>query len=82
MSYEQKQIIMILEDDEDLAEGIRLSLNSREFTFWLCRTIAEAEELFRQHPFDLLIVDINLPMGADFRFAAVSAASAGFRLRC
>ncbi len=70
MSYEQKQIIMILEDDEDLAEGIRLSLNSREFTFWLCRTIAEAEELFRQHPFDLLIVDINLPDGSGLSFCS------------
>lgn len=31
--YYEKQTIMILEDDEDLAEGISLSLNSNEFEF-------------------------------------------------
>ena len=64
MSYDRKQNIMILEDDEDLAEGIRLSLNSSEFSFYLCRTIAQARELLRQYRFDLLILDINLPDGS------------------
>lgn len=64
MSYDRKQNIMILEDDEDLAEGIRLSLNSSEFSFYLCRTIAQARELLQQYRFDLLILDINLPDGS------------------
>ncbi|MDE7311649.1 MAG: response regulator transcription factor [Eubacterium sp.] len=64
MAYEQKQTIMIVEDDEDLAEGISLSLNSSEFTFYLCRTVAGAKELFSRHRFDLLILDINLPDGS------------------
>lgn len=62
--YNEKQIIMILEDDEDLAEGISLSLNSEDFEFVLCRTITEAKELLQQKLFDLLIFDINLPDGS------------------
>ena len=42
MENDKKQTIMILEDDEDLAEGISLSLNSKDLEFILCRTIAEA----------------------------------------
>ena len=64
MTYEQKQTIMIVEDDEDLAEGIRLSLNSSAFSFYLCSTVAGAKELFLKHRFDLLILDINLPDGS------------------
>ena len=64
MTYEQKQTIMIVEDDEDLAEGIRLSLNSSAFSFYLCGTVAGAKELFLKHRFDLLILDINLPDGS------------------
>ena len=63
MSCDRKQNIMILEDDEDLAEGIRLSLNSSAFAFYLCGTIAEAEKLLQQYRFDLLILDIYLPDG-------------------
>lgn len=62
--YNEKQTIMILEDDEDLAEGISLSLNSNELEFVLCRTIAEAKSMLRQKSFDLLIFDINLPDGS------------------
>ena len=62
--YDKKQTIMILEDDEDLAEGISLSLNSRELEFVLCKTIMEAKNELRQREFDLLIFDINLPDGS------------------
>lgn len=62
--YDEKQTIMILEDDEDLAEGIVLSLDSREFEFILCQTIAQAKDLLQQKAFDLLILDINLPDGS------------------
>ena len=55
MKYNKKQTIMILEDDEDLAEGISLSLNSEDLEFVLCRTVAEAKDRLRQGAFDLLI---------------------------
>lgn len=60
----QKQTIMILEDDADLAEGIRLSLSSDELEFLCCTSIAEAEEMLEKRRFDLLIFDINLPDGS------------------
>lgn len=59
---------MILEDDEDLAEGISLSLNSEELEFVLCGTIAEAKGMLKQKAFDLLIIDINLPDGNGLEF--------------
>lgn len=62
--YSEKQRIMILEDDEDLAEGISLSLNSVDLEFVLCKTIAEAKDMLQRQSFDLLIFDINLPDGS------------------
>ena len=66
--YNEKQTIMILEDDEDLAEGISLSLNSTELEFVLCHTIADAKNLLQQRFFDLLVIDINLPDGSGLEF--------------
>lgn len=60
----EKQVIMIVEDDEDLAEGISLSLNSDDLEFVLSRTVAEARRLMRERCFDLLILDIDLPDGS------------------
>lgn len=64
VNVDDKQRILILEDDEDLAEGISLSLNSNELDFTLCKTIAEAKSILQQKSFDLLILDINLPDGS------------------
>lgn len=64
MIYNKKQKIMILEDDEDLAEGISLSLNSEDLEFVHCRTVAEAKDRLRRDAFDLLIFDINLSDGS------------------
>lgn len=68
MEYHKKQTILILEDDEDLAEGISMSLNSKDLEFVLCRTISEARSKLRQGSFDLLIFDINLPDGSGLDF--------------
>ena len=58
------QHIFILEDDTDLANGIRLALGSDELSFTICQTIKEAKTILKQHVFDLLILDINLPDGS------------------
>lgn len=63
-----KQSILILEDDEDLSDGIRLSLESPEFYFTCCKTISEAKKAIEQNKFDLLILDISLPDGSGLGF--------------
>lgn len=60
--------IMILEDDDDLAEGISLSLKSSELNFTICKTITEAKNAISRQAFDLLILDINLPDGSGLNF--------------
>ena len=64
----EKQRILILEDDEDLAQGICLSLSGDGLEFFCCRTVKEAEEVFAKGAFDLLILDINLPDGSGLSF--------------
>jgi len=63
-----KQSIFILEDDEDLADGICLSLESPELCFTKCNTISDAKKILKQNNFDLLILDINLPDGSGLEF--------------
>ena len=58
------QRIMILEDDVTLAQGIRMALKGPDIEIALCRTLAEASLALRGAPFDLLILDINLPDGS------------------
>lgn len=62
------KLVMILEDDTDLAEGIELSFQSDELNFVICKTIAEARKALERYPFDLLIFDINLPDGNGLEF--------------
>ena len=60
--------ILILEDDDDLAEGIILSLQSDELDFTICKTISEAKCVLNKQSFDLFILDINLPDGSGLDF--------------
>lgn len=68
MKENVKQYILILEDDEDLSEGICLSLQSPELTFVRCRTVVQAKQLLKERKYDLLILDINLPDGSGLDF--------------
>ena len=58
------QRILVLEDDDTLAQGMRMALESAQVEIALCRTIAEASHALRGAPFDLLILDVNLPDGS------------------
>ena len=60
--------LLIVEDDRALGEGIRLALQSPELQLRLCHTLAEARALVARQPFDLLILDINLPDGNGLDF--------------
>lgn len=77
--YNEKQRIMILEDDGDLAEGISLSLNSVDLEFVLCKTIAEAKDMLQRQSFDLLILISICRMEADWSFAEKSGNPVGYR---
>ncbi|MCI9595885.1 MAG: response regulator transcription factor [Firmicutes bacterium] len=68
MLAKNNKLVMILEDDTDLAEGIELSLQSEELNFIICKTIAEARKALELDHFDLLIFDINLPDGSGLEF--------------
>ena len=60
--------LLIVEDDHALGEGIRLALQAPELRLQLCHTLAEAGALAARQPFDLLILDINLPDGNGLDF--------------
>ena len=78
MKENVKQYILILEDDEDLSEGICLSLQSPELTFVRCKTVAQAKQLLKERKYDLLILDINLPDGSA-EYVEDNAVSVGIR---
>lgn len=63
-----QKYILILEDDEDLAEGITLSLQNDELSFTICKTILEAKHEIKKQSYDLFILDINLPDGSGLNF--------------
>ena len=65
---QSSKYIFILEDDDDLAEGITLSLQSDELDFTISKTIAKAKEAVNKQSFDLFILDINLPDGSGLDF--------------
>ena len=60
--------LLIVEDNRALGEGIRLALQAPELRIQLCPTLAEAGALAARQPFDLLILDINLPDGSGLDF--------------
>ena len=60
--------ILIIEDDRALAEGLTRALSAEQIRVINCSTINEAESLLSGQPFDLIILDINLPDGNGFDF--------------
>ena len=56
--------LLIIEDDAALGQGIRLALQGPQTEITLCRTLAEGQKTLKATPFDLLILDVNLPDGS------------------
>ena len=63
--------ILIIEDDRALAEGLTRALSAEQIRVVSCSTISEADSLLSGQPFDLVILDINLPDGNGFDFLKV-----------
>lgn len=62
------QSVMILEDDQNLAAGIKLALSGDDIDFTLIETIKDAKNALVNTKFDLLIIDINLSDGNGLQF--------------
>ena len=60
------QDILLVEDDEDLAEGIQMALGG-EFSMIRCKTVEEAKHILYDRTFGLLILDVGLPDGSGLK---------------
>lgn len=58
--------ILIIEDDEDLREGLAFSLQMDGYEIWCAGTKREGLERIRGESFDLVLLDCNLPDGSGF----------------
>ncbi|MDW8800285.1 response regulator transcription factor [Clostridium sp. A1-XYC3] len=58
--------LLLVEDDESLALGIEFSLRDEGYEVSRAATIEASKSLFNSEPFDLLILDINLPDGSGY----------------
>src|ERR1700690_3768230 len=53
--------ILIVDDEPALRKALRTSLTASGFTVEEARNGEEALDSFHQHPFDLVLLDINMP---------------------
>ena len=60
--------LLLVEDDDALGRGICLALEGGGLRVTVCRTLAEGRRTLEDGPFDLLILDINLPDGNGLDF--------------
>ena len=56
--------ILLVEDDTALREGLVTALQSDSFTIHAAADLASARRILREHSFDLLLLDVNLPDGS------------------
>lgn len=58
--------LFLVEDDLSLINGLSFALNKQGYEVTLARTVAEAEALWKDDAFDLVILDVALPDGSGF----------------
>ena len=61
--------ILIIEDDDILAEGVKMNLALAGFGCRTAGTLDEGARMLGKEPCDLLILDVNLPDGDGLSFA-------------
>lgn len=61
--------ILIIEDDDILAQGVKLNLTLAGFDAGIAPNLKTAEQMVKSGGWDLLILDVNLPDGDGFGFA-------------
>ena len=60
--------LLLLEDDLSLVTGLSFAFQKAGFAAEVARTIQEAEALWREGTYDLLVLDVSLPDGSGFGF--------------
>ena len=60
--------ILLLEDDLSLIDGLSFVFKKQGFEANIARTLKEADELWADGGYDLLILDVSLPDGSGFEF--------------
>lgn len=61
-----KNRILLIEDDIDLQEGLSFSLEAEGYQVDCAATKKEGEKFYRKNPYDLIVMDCNLPDGSGF----------------
>lgn len=60
--------ILLLEDDISLSNGLSFALKKHGFEPCIARTLREADALWANGTYDLLVLDVSLPDGSGFEF--------------
>ena len=60
--------ILLLEDDLSLINGLAFAFRKQGFETDIARTLDEAEKIWSDGKYDLLILDVSLPDGSGFDF--------------
>lgn len=60
--------ILLLEDDSSLINGLSFAFKKQGFGLDIARTITEANELWIEGKYELLVLDVSLPDGSGFEF--------------
>lgn len=58
--------ILLLEDDLSLIQGLTFAFKKENYDLDIARTICEADQLWADGKYDLLILDVSLPDGSGF----------------
>lgn len=60
--------ILLLEDDLSLMNGLAFAFKRQGYELDIARTIKEADSLWSEQGYDLLVLDVSLPDGSGFDF--------------
>lgn len=60
--------LLLLEDDLSLVSGLTFAFEKEGFLLDVARTLQEADDLWADGAYDLLVLDVSLPDGSGFTF--------------
>lgn len=60
--------LFLLEDDLSLINGLSFALKKQGYEIDIARTMLEADDLWTEGKYDLVILDVSLPDGSGFEF--------------